>query len=51
MRDSDNVVAGTVGVLRKNQRKLAVTRDQTYLFHRIGLQPEASIAEERSVFG
>ena len=51
MRDGNDVVAGTVGVLRENQRKLTVPCDQTYFFHRIGLRREASIAKETSVFG
>ena len=51
MRDGNNVVAGAIGMLRKNQGKLTVTCDQTYLFHRIGLQPEAAITEKTSVFG
>jgi len=33
VRDRDDVVTGTAGVLGKNQRKLTVTGDQTYVFH------------------
>jgi len=33
VRNRDDVVTGTAGVLGKNQRKLTVTGDQTYVFH------------------
>ena len=51
MSDRNDVVTGTAGVLRENQRELTVSCDQTYFFHRIGLPPETFIAEETSFFG